>query len=114
MGHASLLSRRMGKELSVKKSSRFHIANEECGHCYLCDGVVRGVDGLQALVSRDAHPHVGCLDHAHVIGSIAHGQGDGLHLSLHQVHHLRLLQRRHPGRGKQYQSSLRPCTLAIP
>lgn len=36
------------------------------------------------------------LDHADVIGAVSNGQRDGPLAPLHQLHHLGLLQRRHP------------------
>ena len=42
----------------------------------LCDGEVRGVGRLQALVAGDADADVGFLDHGHVVGAVADGQAD--------------------------------------
>ena len=42
----------------------------------LCDGEVRGVGRLQALVAGDADPDIGFLDHGHVVGAVADGQAD--------------------------------------
>lgn len=60
---------------------------------YLGDGVVRRVCCLQTLIARDSNTDVGCLDHPDIIGSITNGQCDDLHLLLHHLHYLRLLQR---------------------
>ncbi len=62
---------------------------------HLCYGVVRRVGGLHALVATDPHSDVSRLNHAHVVGAVAYRQRDGLHVFLHHVHDLRLLQRRH-------------------
>lgn len=64
----------------------------------LCDGIIRVVGGLHALVPTDAHTHVGRLDHPDVIGAVPDGEGDGIHPLLNHVHDLGLLQGRHSGR----------------
>jgi hypothetical protein len=51
---------------------------------YLCDGVVRGEDGLHTLASGDAYAHMRCLDHGHVVGTIADGERCDL-LSVGQI-----------------------------
>ena len=60
----------------------------------LGDGKVGRVCGLQPLVSGDADADVGLLDHGDVVGAVADGERDGVPALLHQLHHLRLLDRR--------------------
>lgn len=73
----------------------------------LCDGVIRVVGGLHALVATDAHTHVGRLDHPDIIGTVPDGQGDGLHPLLHHIHYLRLLQRGYSGGEERGVTTLR-------
>jgi len=61
---------------------------------HLCYGVVRRVGGLHALVAADPHSNVRRLNHAHIVCTVADRQRDGLHVFLHHIHNLRLLQRR--------------------
>ena len=51
---------------------------EEQGHeeAELTDGHVAGLHGLVALLAADADAHVRALDHGHVVGAVADGQGD--------------------------------------
>lgn len=62
---------------------------------HLCYRVVGGVGGLHALVATDPHSDVSRLNHAHVVCTVADRERDGLHVFLHHVHNLWLLQRRH-------------------
>lgn len=69
---------------------------------HLCYGVVGGIGGLHALVATDPHSDVSRLNHAHVVGTVADRQRDRLHVLLHHVHDLGLLQRRHSeGAGRE-------------
>ena len=76
-------------------SSIYAPGSTMCPPAHLCYGVVRGVGGLHALVAADPHSDVSRLDHPHVIGTVTDRQRDGLHVFLHHVHDLGLLQRRH-------------------
>lgn len=61
----------------------------------LCNGIIRVVGCLHALVPADSHTHMGRLDHPNVIGTIPNGESDGFYPLLNHIHYLRLLQRRH-------------------
>lgn len=37
----------------------------------LLDSIVSASDGLHSFLPHDAHAHVSCSNHAHVVGSIA-------------------------------------------
>lgn len=81
-----------------------HSSPRACWGPDLSDGVIRGVCGLHALVPADPDTHVSGLDHPHVIGAVSDRQRDGVYVLLHHVHDLRLLERRHPGRGETEQA----------
>mmetsp|Transcript_63036 Transcript_63036/g.100161 ORF Transcript_63036/g.100161 Transcript_63036/m.100161 type:complete len:414 (+) Transcript_63036:132-1373(+) len=58
---------------------------------------IGGQRSLSALFAHNAHSDIGRLDHRHIVGSVANGQcNHAIHVLLHQTHHLRLLDRRHP------------------
>lgn len=42
------------------------------------------------------------FDHANIVGTISDGQGDGVPVLLHQLHHLGLLQRSHPAADHRF------------
>lgn len=68
---------------------------------HLCDGVIRRVGGLHALVATDPHSDVSRLNHAHIVCTVPDRQCDGLHVFLHHIHDLGLLQRRHSAEAMQ-------------
>lgn len=55
---------------------------------HLGNRVVRGVCCLQALIARDSHTNMSCLDHSHIISAITNRQCDHLDLFLYHLYHL--------------------------
>ena len=60
----------------------------------LSDGEVCGQRRLFPLLPHDSNPHVGRLDHAHIIPPIPDGAHRLLGVCSKQLHHLRLVSRR--------------------